>query len=193
MAGVRETLPYAPGIDTPTGEEAWIPPILVRYPNGLDLRRADSPANSTDGFRYEITCFEETVRRLRGNEFAFGPGLIDAALDGGGMRRPDAMVFERTSEGLLLRSIMEYRIGHVRPLWKLNGFKVFLDKLRDNPEYFSAKLGELLGESPLVRLIIPDGELHVSFITNHPVDPIKRYSQLGFIVSFSVVRPRTAA
>jgi hypothetical protein len=165
------------------------PPIIRRYPGGLDLEKAAKKLDEkNNGNTYEEFCFANIVMNLTDNEFAIGPHLIDKSLGRLPVvqfARPDAMVFALRDESLLLKEMHEYKNhkknGLVKLREKIAGFPSLLNYLRSNPGFFESLINTASENMiDIGRIIIPpDSEISVLVIRQHPVpdiDPLLPYN-----------------
>lgn len=155
-------------LSPPLSPEAQALPTLLKYPHGIDLLRKPRPGPENIGMEYENLCFAHQVSQLSGNEYAFGPGIIDAAFGKIGMKMkvPDSLIVKTGPDGLKLVRISEYRIGSRKSNLKLRGFAQFTRRLRGDPEIFTQKVKEITnGEFAFRPLIVPrNRSVKVEFI-----------------------------
>lgn len=147
--------------DNPEPPERSPEPVLIRYPQGLDMVRRvlkePKPTNyPNNGYAYERAGFAQDASALGEREFAFGPGLLDRSFAGfkaAGV--PDALVIRRTRRGnLMLDRIIEYKSGGMHIKDSLTKAMDFIAKLRLDRDW-TDRISQTAGREHFRKIGIP--------------------------------------
>lgn len=147
---------------------------------------------------YEDLCFQAIADKLKPNNFAIGPHIIDDMLGISsvvttGVARPDAIIFE--IDGLdrwKIKRLCEFKSGKGNGIAnKLDGFSKLLSNLREHKYFLPTLLVEYLGENicaPSDIIVPPDNKIEVMILK----PKIREADVICSNVGFSVVQRKMA-